>query len=122
MSTIQVSSSSIIVVTTTDKHDVAETIARHLVTQRLAACVQVEGPFTSIYRWHGQIEAATEWRCSIKTTAAVYAEVEEAIRQLHTYDEPEIIVLPITGGSTTYLRWLEQQVEPQSPEGRESAP
>jgi periplasmic divalent cation tolerance protein len=98
------------VATTTANKSDAERIARALVERRLAACVQVSGPITSTYRWQDAIETATEWLCTIKTTEANYDRVEATIRQLHTYDEPEIIALPIVAGSATYLDWLRDQV------------
>jgi periplasmic divalent cation tolerance protein len=94
--------------TTANKAD-AERLARALVEQRLAACVQISGPITSCYRWQETIETASEWLCTIKTTDAVYRQVETVIRQLHTYDEPEIVAVPIVAGSPGYLRWLEDQ-------------
>ncbi len=97
--------------TTASKSD-AERIARALVERRLAACVQFSGPITSCYRWQDTIETAPEWLCTIKTTPTVYPRVEETIRQLHTYDEPEIIAVPIVGGSDSFLDWLEEQVQP----------
>lgn len=95
--------------TTATKAD-AERIAAALVEQRLAACVQVVGPITSCYRWQGAIESAEEWLCTVKTTRDVYARVEQAIRRLHSYDEPEILAVPIVAGSTGYLTWLDDQV------------
>lgn len=98
-----------VVTTTANKAD-AERIARALVERRLAACVQVSGPISSCYRWQGTIETASEWLCMIKTTEASYRAVEELIRQLHTYDEPEIVATPIVAGSRGYLQWLQDQV------------
>jgi periplasmic divalent cation tolerance protein len=98
-----------IATTTANKAD-AERIAHALVEQRLAACVQISGPITSIYRWQDTIETATEWVCTIKTTGESYQRVETAIRELHPYDEPEIIALPIVAGSPSYLSWLQDQV------------
>jgi periplasmic divalent cation tolerance protein len=96
--------------TTATKAD-AERIAAALVEQRLAACVQISGPITSCYRWQNAIETADEWRCTAKTTRAAYPRVEQAIRGLHPYDEPEIIAVPIVAGSVGYLTWLVEQVD-----------
>ena len=101
------------VVTTTDKQQIAQAIAESLVEQRLAACVQVSGPITSVYRWQGQLETATEWHCAIKTVRSLFAAVESQIRQLHNYAVPEIVVLPLIDGSASYLAWLRAQVTPQ---------
>ena len=98
------------VLTTTDNQQAAMTIAQDLVGSRLAACVQISGPLTSVYRWQGQIETATEWACTIKTVRRLYPAVESRIRQLHTYEEPEIVVLDLIAGSQTYLAWLREQV------------
>ena len=95
--------------TTATKAD-AERIAAALVEQRLAACVQVSGPIHSCYRWQGEIETAEEWLCSVKTTREAYDQVEQAIRELHSYDEPEIMAVPIVAGSAGYLAWLREQV------------
>ena len=99
------------IVTTTDSRPAAERIARELVETQLAACVQIGGPVVSVYRWHGRIETAEEWTCTIKTVERLYAAVEGRIRELHPYEEPEIVVTAITGGSETYLSWLREQVQ-----------
>lgn len=97
------------VATTTGSQAEAEAIARRLVEARLAVCVQICGPITSIYRWEGKIETAQEWLCVAKTLNAKYAEVEEAIRQSHSYDEPEILATPVAAGSAGYLNWVESE-------------
>lgn len=96
--------------TTATKAD-AERIAAALVEQRLAACVQISGPITSCYRWQNAIETADEWLCTAKTTRDAYSRVEQAIRGLHPYDEPEIIAVPIVACSVGYLTWLVEQVD-----------
>ena len=95
--------------TTATKAD-AERIATALVERRLAACVQVGGPVTSCYRWQGKIETAEEWLCTAKTTREAYDQVEQAIRELHPYEAPEIIAVPIVAASAGYLAWLRDQV------------
>jgi periplasmic divalent cation tolerance protein len=70
--------------------------------------VQTIGPIASRYRWQGKVEEATEWQCLVKTTAALYPQVETAIGDLHSYEEPEIIALPIIAGASSYLRWLSE--------------
>jgi periplasmic divalent cation tolerance protein len=97
--------------TTTATRADAERIAAALVERRLAACVQISGPIRSCYRWQDAIETAEEWLCAAKTTRAAYARVEQAICELHPYDEPEIIAVPIVAGSPGYLTWLAEQVE-----------
>jgi periplasmic divalent cation tolerance protein len=92
--------------TTTGSADEARRIADALIEARLAACVQVLGPIASTYRWQGEVERETEWQCLVKTEARLYDEVEAAIRAAHTYDEPEILALPILTGSRGYLAWI----------------
>lgn len=94
------------VMTTTGAEEEAERISAALVERRLAACVQVLGPIASRYRWQGEIETAEEWMCVAKTEASRYSELEAAIRELHSYDEPEIVATPIVAGSEGYLAWL----------------
>ncbi|MEN6459141.1 MAG: divalent-cation tolerance protein CutA [Thermoguttaceae bacterium] len=98
------------VVTTVERREDAERIGRTLVERRLAACVQIVGPITSLYRWQGKIEMAQEWQCVAKTRRDWYDAVEQAIRKLHSYEVPEILALPILDGGADYLAWLDAQV------------
>src|SRR5712671_1182677 len=99
------------VLTTTDTRPRAEAVARALIEQRLAACVQMIGPVTSIFRWEGRIDTAEEWLCLAKTRSERYAEVEAAIRAVHTYQVPEILAVPISAGHAPYLEWLSSQLQ-----------
>lgn len=96
--------------TTLERRADAERLAYALVERRLAACVQIVGPIHSTYRWQGKIETAEEWLCLVKTRRDLYLVVEQAILELHPYEVPEIIALPITAGNASYLAWLEEQV------------
>jgi periplasmic divalent cation tolerance protein len=98
------------VLTTTGSEEEAGAIASLLLDRRLAACVQVVGPIVSRYRWQGAVEEDREWQCLAKTTRAAYEAVEAAIRQAHSYDEPEIVATPIVAGSAGYLAWIEDEV------------
>lgn len=98
------------VLTTAGSEAEAERISAALVEGRLAACVQVSGPVASRYRWRGEVERADEWQCLAKTTAALYPRVEEAIREVHSYEEPEIVAIPILAGSAGYLAWVGDSV------------
>jgi periplasmic divalent cation tolerance protein len=98
------------IVTTTDRKDLAERIGQSLVDRQLAACVQIVGPIRSIYRWQGETESAEEWQCWIKTTRERFSAVEQAIRELHTYEVPEVLAIPVVAGNAAYLQWLEEQV------------
>jgi periplasmic divalent cation tolerance protein len=97
------------VTTTTETKEQAQTIAQHLMESRLAACVQITGPITSIYRWKDKVENAREWLCIIKTTDKLYAAVEATIKRLHSYETPEIIAVPIINGSKEYLQWIHEE-------------
>jgi periplasmic divalent cation tolerance protein len=88
----------------------AERIAAALVGERLAACVQIVGPIASIYRWQGAVERADEWYCHCKTTRERYPALEARIRQLHPYEIPEIIAVPIVAALPAYLAWIEDCV------------
>lgn len=100
------------VLTTAGSEEEAERIAHLLVERRLAACVQVVGPIVSRYRWQGAVEEEREWQCLAKTTRVAYPEVEAMIRELHSYDEPEIVAIEIIAGSAAYLAWINENVGP----------
>jgi periplasmic divalent cation tolerance protein len=100
---------AVLILSSASTHDEASRIAEALVAERLAACVQLS-PIESWYRWEGRIEHAPETRLHIKTTASLAMQVEQRIRALHSYDLPEIVILPIGGGSADYLDWLVQAV------------
>jgi periplasmic divalent cation tolerance protein len=100
------------VLTTAGSEEEAGRIAAVLVEKQLAACVQVVGAIVSRYRWQGEVEEGREWQCLVKTTRAAYEAVEAAIREVHSYDEPEIIATPIVAGSAGYLAWIDANVSP----------
>ncbi len=94
------------VTTAIDSEDGAHQIADTLVSRHLAACVHIVGPITSVYWWQGKMETAREWVCVAKTRQSLYDAVESAIREIHPYDEPEILATPILTGSRSYLEWI----------------
>ena len=96
----------IVVLTNLPDRAAALKLAQELVTKRLAACVNVLAESTSVYRWKGEIESATEVPVLIKTRAQRYAEVEAAIRRLHPYELPEIVAVPVVRGLDEYLEWV----------------
>ncbi|MEV6193233.1 divalent-cation tolerance protein CutA [Streptomyces sp. NPDC051920] len=98
--------------TTTDAAEKAESLARGAVAARVAACAQVSGPVTSVYRWQGAVESAAEWTVVFKTTAARYPALEKYLRDAHDYDTPEIVATPVVAGSPDYLRWVEEETAP----------
>jgi len=108
-------SDAIQVFTTIDDRALADRMADALISRRLAACVQITGPVTSVYRWQGKVETSQEWLCIIKTQASRYPAVEAAIRELHTYQVPEIVAVPIVAGSKDYLAWLTQETADSVP-------
>jgi periplasmic divalent cation tolerance protein len=90
--------------------DTAEQIARTLIDERLAACVNVHAPMVSIYRWKGAVERDNERQLVIKTTRAALPALEKRLRELHPYELPEFIVVPASGGSEQYLAWVATEV------------
>ena len=105
-------SESLVVITNCPDDAVAERIARTLVENGLAACVNRLAPVASVYRWQGAVEHAVEIPLLIKTTRGRYTEVEQAIRSLHPHEVPEIIALGIEAGFAPYLRWMASETEP----------
>jgi periplasmic divalent cation tolerance protein len=106
------STGKIVILTNCGSLNEARRIARALVEKRLAACVNaVTAPVESIYRWKGKLETAKEFLVLVKTTRARYAAVERIIRELHSYEVPEIIAIPIAAGSRDYLSWLSVSVQ-----------
>lgn len=99
------------VITTTEKKTDAEKIAEVLVEKKLAGCVQIIGPISSIYWWEGKMERADEWLCLIKTTKTMYEDLESAIRKIHPYKVPEILAIPVVAGNKNYLSWLDSVLE-----------
>jgi periplasmic divalent cation tolerance protein len=99
-----------IVLTTAGSEDEANKIARHLVERRMAACVNIVPQITSIYRWKEIVEEAREWLLIVKTTAAAFEEVRDAIAELHSYEVPECICLTIEDGTPSYLDWIGESV------------
>jgi periplasmic divalent cation tolerance protein len=102
------------VTTTLPDRDTANRIGRRLVEERLAACAQVVGPVASVYWWQGEVETAGEWYCHLKTTAARTEALITRIRELHPYETPEIVALPVTEGDASYLRWIADSVADRS--------
>ncbi len=99
------------VVTTVPSKEEGEQIALALLEKRLVGCVQIVGPIESLYWWQGKIERSGEWLCVAKTERELFAQIEETIKALHSYEVPEILAVPIVEGSESYLRWLEKQLQ-----------
>jgi len=98
--------------TTTDSRAEAMELSRAAVEARLAACAQVAGPVASTYWWDEGLERAEEWLVLLKLPADRYEELAAFLAERHSYDEPEIIALPIVAGSASYLTWLREETRP----------
>ena len=104
---------ALLVITTLPDAETARALAEQLVEQRLAACVNILAPCQSIYRWEGKVEDAEEVPLLVKTNAARYAALEEAIRAYHPYELPEIVAVRIDRGLPGYLAWVAEETAPQ---------
>jgi periplasmic divalent cation tolerance protein len=102
-----------VVLVTTGSEAEAVTLAQTLVQQKLAACVSF-APITSVYTWQNQAHQSSEWQLLIKTKQELYPALEQLIQQIHSYEVPEIIALPIVVGAPNYLQWLGEQVSTES--------
>lgn len=100
----------IVILCTVPSVEAGETLARSLVEARLAACVNILPGLTSVYRWNGEIQVDREAQLIIKTRASLLERASEHIAANHPYETPEVIALPITGGSERYLAWLASEV------------
>lgn len=98
----------LLVLTNAPDRDTAMTIANALVAEKVAACVNVLGTCTSVYRWQDAVEQADEIPLLIKTSGTRYPALQAAIRRLHPYELPEIIAVPIAHGLPGYLQWVAQ--------------
>ena len=100
--------------TTTASQEEARRIAAALVNERLAACVQIDGPIESVYRWKGEVETAQEWRIRAKTSQTFHEKACATIGRHHSYECPELVATQIIGGSEAYLGWLREQLGEES--------
>ena len=91
--------------------DEARRMADALVEKKLAACVNIVSRVQSIYRWKGKTEEAEEWILLIKTTVALFERVQEAIKEMHSYELPECLSLAVDAGSEEYLNWVDEAVK-----------
>jgi periplasmic divalent cation tolerance protein len=99
-----------IVLTTAGSQEEARKIAHALVDRRLAACVNIVPLVESVYRWQGKVESAEEWLLVIKTQASTFERVRDAVKELHSYDLPECVMLEVAAGSSEYLKWIAENV------------
>lgn len=104
----------VVMITTLPDRAAAGALARALIDERLAACVNIMPPCTSVYRWQGAVESADEVPLWIKTRAAAIDQVTQFIKDRHPYELPEVIALPVTAGLTPYLDWVSAQTLPEA--------
>lgn len=102
------------VLTTTDSEEKAHALAQGAVEARLAACVQISAPVTSVYRWQNAIETTEEWQLLFKTRAERYEELEAHLLAAHDYETPEIVAIPVLRGSARYLDWVSAETSPDT--------
>jgi periplasmic divalent cation tolerance protein len=99
------------VYTTTEDGDEAGRIARSLVEKRLAACVQILGPVSSTYWWEDNVVEEHEYICVIKSRQDLYRDIEQSIREVHSYETPEILAVRLSEGSSAYFDWMEKELK-----------
>jgi periplasmic divalent cation tolerance protein len=107
-------SSALLVITNLPDRATADRLATALVERRAAACVNILAPCSSTYRWQGAVEHAEEHPLFAKTTADRYSLLEDIIREMHPYELPEIIAVPLAGGLPAYLQWVEAETRPET--------
>jgi periplasmic divalent cation tolerance protein len=114
----------VVVLSTVSRPDDAERIAQTLVERRLAACVNVVPGVLSVYRWEGRIQRDVERLLVIKTTREKFEEMHHLLLELHPYDVPEVVALPVIGGNPSYLQWVAESTNtpmaPETPKPEES--
>lgn len=108
------SSEFCLVLSTCPDDSTARALAESLVTERLAACVNIVPGLRSIYRWEGRIESAEECLLIAKIRRSVFDDVSTFLDQRHPYEVPEIIAVPVEAGSSAYLQWLSACVTPEA--------
>ncbi|HEY2359584.1 MAG TPA: divalent-cation tolerance protein CutA [Candidatus Angelobacter sp.] len=97
-----------IIFTTAGSQEEARKIANALVERRLAACVNIVPQIESIYRWQHKVEMAQEWLLLIKTQAELFEQIRDAVKELHSYELPECVMLEVSAGSKEYLHWIDE--------------
>lgn len=104
----------ILVLTTVPEIEVGQIIAERLTEERLAACVTISSAGQSVYWWKGKISQESEHILFIKTNKDHYDQIEEKIKQIHPYEVPEIIAIPILAGNKKYLEWIDSETRPKT--------
>jgi periplasmic divalent cation tolerance protein len=106
-------SEPIVILSTCASAEEAERLARALLADRLAACVNVLPGVRSFYRWKGQVEDAAEYLLVIKSSRPLLEQLSAALRKAHSYELPEVVALPIVAGAPNYLKWLDENLGPE---------
>ena len=101
----------ILVQTALSEREDALRMAKFITEAKLTACTQIDGPIQSVYWWKEKLESEEEWCCTFKTKSSLYPELEVKIKEVHPYETPEIIAIPIVDGSTDYLKWIDEEVK-----------
>ncbi len=101
------------IITTVQTESQADELAQSLLRTRLAACIQVDGPITSTFRWQGSVCREQEFRCTIKTTSCLLPAIEQHFAEHHPYDTPQFIAISLTHCSTEYQQWVVAEVDSQ---------
>jgi periplasmic divalent cation tolerance protein len=109
-------SDHIVILMTAGSREEAVLIAQDLVWQGLVACVNIVPGVTSVYRWEGEVQQDQEWLLVAKSRYDILNALTARVQAIHSYDVPEIIALPLTGGSEAYLNWVDQEVQTSTPE------
>jgi periplasmic divalent cation tolerance protein len=99
----------IVVFTTCGSEEEARKLAAMLIERRLAACVNITAPLTSVYRWKGTVEEASEWLLIVKSRRACFEQLRLALESAHSYELPEVLAVPVVEGSPNYLAWVDME-------------
>ena len=110
-------SSYVVVIVTVANRDEAVKIVRSLLEERLIACANIVGPISSMFWWKGKIDKANEFLVFMKSHENLFERLSERVKEIHSYEVPEIIALPIIKGSPPYLQWLSDSLQPVSGHG-----
>ena len=97
------------VMTTVDDEEAAHRIAEHAIQERVAACAQVLGPMRSRFHWKGEVADEEEWLVTLKAPRSIYDDLERVITEVHPYDVPEVLAVPVVAGHGPYLSWLAEE-------------
>ena len=107
----------VVVMITCGSSDAAEEIATALLNEKLAACVNITGSVQSLFIWEGAMERQPEWLLLVKTRADRFEALRRRVEQLHSYEVPEIVALPVKRGNPAYLQWVAEVTRPEAAEG-----